>query len=345
MQRKYAISSQESLKNALIISIIMKADNFNCVQFMKNIVSFSPRQHIGEIKTADFIDSFLRKKNVSFKVHKFKTKVPVERKAVLKTDGKSIPCKSVSLVSGRITNTFNILSSEKEINEFSKTPAIIFNPYCKGISCSVFFHNVPALAICRKDVKKIKKAKKIEGEVKIKPFSYAARNILVGNSKNPKNICFAHYDCLLTGAWDNAGSVAVLMATILSHPQTLKNTLFVFTANEELSYDTKPGYWCYGFRQFESKYFSLLKNAQKIIVVDGVGINKFKWFIDYNSLSQTILIKNLKKFQSKIFLLSNPFDEKAKSVYHSDLDTISNMKKKYLLQTINELNKKLFQPK
>ena len=209
----------------------------------------------------------------------------------------------------------------------------------------MFFHNVPALSICRKDVQKIKNAKKVEGEVKIKPGSYAARNILVGNSKNPKNICFAHYDCLLTGAWDNAGSVAVVMANILFYPNTLKNTLFVFTANEELSYDTKPGYWCYGFRQFESKYFSLMKNSKNIIVVDGVGIGQSYWMTEYKHLWSTILLKNLKRFQNKIFLLSTAFDKKSKGLYHGDLDDISHIKQKYLSQAIKKLNEKISQPK
>ncbi len=319
----------------------MKSPEFDCMSFIRKIVSFSPRQHIGEIKTADFIESFLKQKSIPFKVQRFKTKVPIEEKAILKADGKFIDCKSVCFVSGRITDKFNILSSVKEINEYTNTPAIIFNPYCKGISCAVFFHNVPALSVSYKDITKIKNAKIISGEVKIKPTSYTARNILVGNSKNPTNICFAHYDCILTGAWDNACSVAVLMANILLHPQTLKNTLFVFTANEELSYDKTPGYWCRGFRQFESKYLHLLKKVKNIIVVDGVGTSKSYWIKDYEHLWSTILIKNLKKFQHKIRRLGTTAHKAADAFYHSKLDDMSNIKKKYVLQASRILNKRI----
>ena len=318
----------------------MKKHNFDCMQFIKKIVDFSPRQYAGEIKTADFIENFLKERKIPFQVQLFKTKVPIEKKAVLKIDGKSINCKSVCFVSGRITKKVKILSSRRQIDEFSKTPAIIFNPDCKGISCAVFFHNVPAVSVSRKDISKIKNAKNIQGEVKIKPISYTARNILVGNTKNPRSICFAHYDSILTGAWDNAGSNAVLMANILWHPETLKNNLFVFTANEELSYDKKPGYWCRGFRFFENKYLHLLKNVQKIIVVDGVGTHKSYWMKEYKHLWPTILIKNLKKFQPRIIRLGTT-SKTADQFYHSELDNISNIKKKYILQTIEKLNKKV----
>ena len=316
-----------------------KIQEFNPIEFIEKIVSFSPRQYIGEIKTADFIEDFLQKRSIHFHVQKFKTKVPIEKEAFLKADGKVINCKSVSLVSGKIDTKRNITSSF-EADEYIKIPTITFNPYCEGISCGVFFYNAPAVSISRNDVARILKAKNINGFVKVKPMSYVARNILVGNTKNPKFICFAHYDSILTGTWDNAGGVATIMGNILLYPQVLKNTLYVFMANEELSYD-KPAYWCRGFRCFERAYLPLLNGAKKIIVIDGVGITPSYWMTEYVHFRSTILIKNLEKFQSKILRLGASTSKVAKEIYHSELDVSEGIKKEYILQTIKMLHEKI----
>ncbi|MDR2190436.1 MAG: hypothetical protein LBP53_04540 [Candidatus Peribacteria bacterium] len=129
-------------------------------------------------------------------MQKFKTTIPLEKKAILKADGKNIPCKSVCFHSGNITSKVTICSSLSEIPNFDKiqSPIIVFNPYCEQISRQIFFLNAPAIAIKYRDVNKVLVAKRIEGKVVIEPTTYTARNILVGNTKNPKNICFAHYD-------------------------------------------------------------------------------------------------------------------------------------------------------
>ncbi len=320
-----------------------KKSTFDPIQFITHIVSFSPRQHEGEMKTADFLQGFLQDRNIPFYAQKFTTTVPVQIKASLKADGEEIPCRSVSLVSGDIDNKNQLASSGGDIDEYTTTPTITFNPYCEVISCAVFFHNAPALAVARGNVDKILRAKKIQGTVQVKPTKYIARNILVGNTVNPKTICFAHYDCILTGAWDNAGGVASMMGAILSAPQSLQDTLFVFTANEELSYDKKPAYWCRGFRQFEKKYLSLLERAEKIIVVDGVGISPSYWMTEYRHLESTILINNLKKLLPKTMRLGASTSKVASAIYHSEADTPSGIKSKYILQTIKQLTEKILE--
>jgi len=314
---------------------------FNFIEFIKKVVSFSPRQGQGEIDTADFLENFLRERNVSFKIQKFKTTIPIEKQASLKVDGKKIKCQSISLVSGKISNKNNILSSFGEVDEYTKLPTITYNPYAQEITRGVFFQNAPAIAISREDVDAVLKAKNIRGFVKVNPEKHTARNILVGNTKNPRYICLAHYDSLSAGAWDNAGGVAVIMGNILIYPQAIKSTLFVFVANEELSYDKIPGYWCRGFRCFEKTNMSLLKRANKIIVVDGVGISPSYWMSKYEHLQSTILFKNLDKFKSKIIRLGAKTDQVAKEIYHNESDIASIIKKKYILQTIKELHKKI----
>ncbi len=277
----------------------MSITTFDHIDFIRRIIRFSPRQHFGEIKTADFLETFLQEQNISFSTHKFKTTVPVEKLAILTADGKRIPCKSTCFVSGRIPDKNNVISSISDIEEDQIPYNINFNPYCRGISCASFYHH-PAIAIANKNIEKILKAKEVKGLVDIQPTIYVARNVLVGNRKNPAIICFAHYDSILTGAWDNASGVAILMANILLHPETLENTLYVFIANEEVSYDKKPAYWCRGFRRFESKYLALLQNAKRIIVVDGVGITPSYWMTKRENLTSTIYFNNLDKFMPKI---------------------------------------------
>ncbi|MBS3163102.1 M28 family peptidase [Candidatus Woesearchaeota archaeon] len=317
----------------------MKEVKFDSIQFIKRIIGFSQRQCIGEMKTADFLEDFLHKKKIPFFAQKFRTVVPVEKRAVLKADGKKIPCKSTCFVSGRILNKKVIINSLSEFNEKKSKYNINFNPHCSEISCASFYHQ-PAVSIAHKDLKRILKARKVRGLVKIKPTPYIARNILVGNIKNPVIVCFAHYDSILTGAWDNAAGVATMMANIILSQNTLKNTLYVFTANEELSYDKKPAYWCRGFRCFEEKYLDLLKKAKKIIVIDGVGIGPSHWSVKYENLKYTIWINHLKSLKSKMKRLGTKLKSSQK-IYHSKADDISRIKKRYLLQTIKKLNKEI----
>ncbi|MDR2190435.1 MAG: hypothetical protein LBP53_04535 [Candidatus Peribacteria bacterium] len=89
------------------------------------------------------------------------------------------------------------------------------------------------------------------------------------------------------------------MGTIFSNPNLLKETLFVFWANEEISYDRRPAYRCKGARMFEKKYLHLLVRAKKIIVIDGIGKGLAQW-VTSQELTSVFWINQLKELQHKI---------------------------------------------
>ena len=307
---------------------------FDYLSFIKNLISFSYRQLEGERKAADFIISFLNNQNIEYHLDYFWTKVPKIEKAILKVDKKEITCKGCSFVSGKIRDKDYLISSLIPSCFFLDKSNINFNPKCSSISLSNFYF-APALAVSRKDLDLILKSKEIEGEVKVRPVKYKARNILIGNFKKPRVISFAHYDSIEKGTIDNASGVTVMMGTILSQPDIIKDNLFVFSANEELSYD-RPTYWGYGFRAFEKKFFKIMKLAKKLIIIDCVGNSSPKIYRDENLIYLAFPIKNREKWKYKIEILSGKDIQKLMTVYHSDLDGLSEIKQKYLTQTIKK---------
>lgn len=305
--------------------------SFNQLQFIKKLLACSPRQLKGESRAGDIIAKTLALNNIPFIVQKFNVYVPKTELAKLIADGKKIDCMATSFVSGKIYGKEKIISSMYNFDvDEPDSPNINFNPYCIGLSC-VTHYFAPAITIHPKDILKIVKAKKISGEVKITKTIHESRNFLVGDIKNPKNIFFTHYDCLNLGAIDNASGVSVLMATCITKPDILENNLVVFAGAEELSYD-KPTYWAHGYREFEKKYFSLMKYAKKIICVDSVGADVPKISHDPQFLHQAFPIANAKKFKKKIIGIFGDI-QKLLPVYHSDLDTIHNLHVKYLQKT------------
>jgi len=137
---------------------------------------------------------------------------------------------------------------------------------------------------------------------------------------------FAHYDSINLGATDNASGVAVLMSLIVDNAATLKDVLYVFAGNEELSYDN-PTYWGHGYRAFEDKYIDLLNKAKEILVVDCVGNGKTIIYDDENSKYLAFPIKNIKSLSGKTKIISASF-KKLMRVYHSDGDSIEELNQK-----------------
>ena len=308
---------------------------FNQIEFIRELLKFSPRQLEGEIKAANFIKSTLEKNKIEYNEQIFTTYIPQEKEAILLADGKKVPCQSCSYVSGTIEGKDSLLSSLIPSRFFLEKPNINFNPACpETISCSNFYF-APALAIPRDEVKNILKAKKVKGKVVVKKVKHKAVNILVGNTKNPKTICLAHYDSLFIGAIDNASGVSVIMDAILTKPDTLINTLYVFSANEELSYD-KPTYWGHGFRAFEEKFLGVMKKAKKIVVIDSLGNGPTQVTQDENLVYLGFPVKNLDILKSKIFSMSGDF-EHLMSVYHSDADDMRGLKQNYLKESTKKL--------
>lgn len=308
--------------------------DFNILKFIRDLLKFSPRQGINEIKTADFIIDVLKNNNIPFLIQSFKTTIPLIENSKLVVDGRQLPCEGCSFVGGEIKDKDSLVSSLISSQLLKDKANINFNPKCPGISRSNFYFQ-PALSIKRNDVKKIIQAKTIKGSLKVTPQPFILRNILVGNIKNPANIIFAHFDSIATGATDNASGVAAITQTILRAPQKLKKSLFVFSGNEELSYDF-PVYWGHGFREFEKKYYKLMSLAKKIFVVDCVGNGLTVIDQDLQIMPLAFPIKNITKWQKKIYLVSGNI-EKLMSVYHSSLDGLDQLQEKWLRRSAQKL--------
>lgn len=316
----------------------MSKKYFTTLAFIKKLLTFSPRQFEGETKTAEYIMSVLDSYNILYKLQYFTVKLPYIKKANLYIDGKPAKAEGCCFVSGNINNKDKIISSLLSSRICQNDANINFNPKCPKISKSNHYF-APALSVTHKTLAAILKAKKIIGRVVIRPIQHKSVNILVGNFKNPKYICFAHYDSIKKGAIDNASGVAIMMEVLLTKPETLKNTLYNFSANEELSYD-RPIYYGHGYRVFEKKYHKQLTLAKKIIIIECVGNGKPIFLKSYNILKMGFPIVNLKKWQKKIKILTANF-EHLMTVYHSDLDDGRGIKSLYLNQAREALLKEI----
>lgn len=302
---------------------------FNNLQFIKNLLKFSPRQLENETKTANFLMSYLDQQTIPYQQHKFIVKIPHLKKAILKVDGKILKCDGCSMIGGKIVDKDKILSSLISSAICQNDPNINFNPKCSTISNSNYYF-APAISVNHNVLNKIVKARKVLGEVEVKQVKYKAINILVGNSINPKTICFAHYDSIKKGAIDNASGVSVMLNAILEKKEYLKNILYVFSANEELSYD-KPIYWGHGFRVFEKRYFKQMNGTDKIVAIDCVGNGKTKILKDEKIIKLGFPIRNINKWKNKIVLVTGDF-EHLMAVYHSDIDDGRGLLEKYLYE-------------
>ncbi|MFH0906059.1 MAG: M28 family peptidase [archaeon] len=312
---------------------------FDIIKFTKKICSFSPRLGKNENKTAKFIKHTLKENQINYSIQKFKSQIPISKKAFLKADNEIIECKNTSFVSGKIKDKDNLINSYSITDNSKIKYNINYNPYSKAIS-TVLFYNYPSVAVRYSDLKKIKNANRVFGYVKVKKESYISENILVGNKVNPKYLVFAHYDCHgKTGAIDNASGVSLIMHTIINNKHLLSTVLFVFAGSEEISYD-KYDYSCLGFRKFEDKYFSLINNSKYIFILDGVGNSFPKLANKLSLLKDVFLIKSLDKLKNKVYWMHGDIN-KIKKINHSDIDTIDKLDKKYLILSSNLLINKL----
>jgi hypothetical protein len=302
--------------------------NFNYMDLIERLVSFSPRQFEGEDRAAEFIKSLLKKNKISFKLQGYSLKIPKIKAAKLRADGKEFACAGCSFVGGKIGGKEIIISSLTSSLPFSQVPNINFNPLCTSISRSNHYF-APSLAVAPTDIKKIIDAKSVSGMVEVEAKSKKSVNILVGNCHNPKNICFAHYDSIGPGAADDASGVALLLGEVLCRKETLENTLYVFVGNEELSYD-RPVYWGHGYRAFESKFSRLFRRAEKIIIVECLGLSRSLVSRDSKLIPMAFPVKGVNGLKSRIYLLTGEDYSKLMSIYHSDLDDGGMIKKGFL---------------
>lgn len=304
---------------------------FNILTFIENLISFGERQGIQESKAAEFIMQMLKDYGVNYVIHNFTTQIPLIEKAILLADGEKIECKGVSFVSGVIKDKESIISSLIPSRFFIEHSNINFNPKAENISKTNYYF-APAIAINRVDISRVLKADEITGEVCVKTQNHNSVNILVGNNINPKKIIFAHYDSVETGATDNASGVGVLMDLIIKNPESLDENLFVFSGNEELSYD-KPTYWGHGFRAFEDSYQNQIEGTKDIIVVDCVGNGKTNSYHDDNLKYLAFPILGIDKQKNKISVVCGDMDKLMK-VYHSTSDDMSQVDKTFLDEAV-----------
>ncbi|MCX6715458.1 MAG: M28 family peptidase [Candidatus Taylorbacteria bacterium] len=131
---------------------------------------------------------------------------------------------------------------------------------------------------------------------------------------------FSHYDSLGPGAIDNASGTAVALDIAIQFNRQGRSgsVLFVFDGNEEISYDY-PTYWGHGYREFEKKYFNLLKKTERIIVVDCVGQGTSTMIRDPHIINLAFPLENISVLKEKVAILSGDIDQ-LMSVYHSELD-------------------------
>lgn len=293
----------------------------NIKDLANQLVQLSPRFAQGEEKTAEFIFQLLKQSNVDYIDQEFETSVPVSKKAELIVDGYVIDCRNVGMTSGKFKNKDAIISSLFwGDNDFYYPQNINFNPYCKNTVSMAMFYKNAALAIKRSDVQTVIESKTISGETVVEPYPFTGHNFLVGNTKNPNNIIFTHYDCWESGAIDNASGTAVLLHIAINNKEYLQNNLLVIAGNEEISME-EPIYWGKGYRAFQSKYESILQKAQKIICIDCVGYSEHEWITDPSHIVLGLPLDNFDTLAKRASMLSGDF-YKMLEIYHSNDDTI-----------------------
>jgi len=297
------------------------------LNIVKQLVSVAPRYGINEIKAVQIICQLLENNHIVYEKQMFNSAVPQILEAKLQADGKEIPCIGSSLVSGEIKDGSYLISSLGYVGE--KHPYnICYSPITDEISVVDIHRDEPSVTISRKDIIKIVMASKVNGYVKVKKTEFETANILIGNTINPDNLIFAHFDSIIgNGAMDNAAAVAVVLQTILENQTLLNNNLFILAGNEEVSYDnykTKSGF---GFRVFESKYQKLLKNCKQVVVLDGVGIGKSQ-LVQFG-LDWVLQVRCLDQIKNKVWWLQND-QRKVLQYFHTKADTIENLKLTYL---------------
>lgn len=316
----------------------------NMMNIVREIIAFSPRQLENEHKTAQYIMDFLEHNNISFITEEYNVDIPLVEEANLEADGISVPCEGSSMVSGDICGKDHIVSSLLFDVDTGGQSLINFNPQCSSISLPVFYE-MPALAVSHDALQKILAAKDVRGSVRVSHITHRSINILVGNKIDPQKICFTHYDSIKTGAIDNASGVAVMMELVKTKRDSLKNTLYVFAANEELSCDGKV-YWGNGYREFEKKHHEIMAHATQIVAVDSVGNGPAEKIIDPNLLHLGFPIVHIDEWKNKITFIAGDFAH-LMTVYHSNDDDGRGMTEEYLqhayaviCETLQLLNKR-----
>ncbi|MCK9578014.1 M28 family metallopeptidase [bacterium] len=312
--------------------------NFNQIEFIKKLISFGERQGKAENDAADFITNFLTERNIKYFLHNFNTFIPDIKNSSLIVDGEKIDCYATSFVSGEFAGNGDIVSSLIPSRYLLDYSNINFNPVCSKISRSNHYF-APSIAVSKNDLSKVMNGTDVKVKVDVEKKEYYSKNILVGNTKNPNNIIFAHYDSVSIGATDNASGVSVIMDTIINSEELLEDNLFIFSGNEELSYD-RPFYWGHGFRAFEKDYVGIMRSADSLFVVDCVGNGKPVITDDLHICRLAFPIAFIDELAGKTRIMHADMNKLFK-VYHSELDDISQLDNNHLDEASDLLVKEL----
>lgn len=307
-------------------------------KIIKDLYLLGERQFGKETAARVIIQKKLAQHNIPYSLEKFVTYVPRFQSAKLTVDDKAIPCAPASFVSGKITQPNHLISSLTSSQNFLRVENINFNPLCVSISRSNHYF-APSLAIPRRYVSRLFGAQKVRGKVVVRKQQHNSANVLVGNISTPRYIVFSHYDSIYGGAVDNASGTALSLYLLIQQPTFLKNTLFVFAGNEELSYDA-PIYWGHGYREFEKKHDSILRNVKKIFVLDCVGYSKTFFVSDYHTVVLGFPVKCLPEIAKKTYLVIGDY-QKMMKFYHSDLDKPHLIDDRELERLVRKLTKML----
>lgn len=299
------------------------------LQIIEQLHQFSPRLLANQRQAAEYIKSIFKDCSIDYLVEEFSTFTPNFSEYSLKVDGKNVECRPTSLVSGVIGRDCYIVDSQNDYADYDK-PNINYNGKSDCISRSSHYP-VPSLAISRRDVEKVRKAKIIEGMVKVEKIPHISQNIILGNLENPTNLVFTHFDSLEGGAMDNASGTAATIMTILAHPEFLNNNLFVLSSDEELSFE-EPTYWGKGYREFQNNHTSLFDTASKIYIIDGLGLTKAS--VHKQEIEEFFPIIDIEKYVYKTFAVSCDILPQW-SVYHSSEDTPEKLIPAYLEQSLS----------
>ena len=286
-------------------------------RFITALWRLGERQFGQETRARRMIEERLRHQSTPYAGEEFLTYIPRVQRAELRLDGRPASCAATSFVSGAIKTPNHLISSLTSSQNFIRTENINFNPLCRDISRSNHYF-APSLAVPRDVVPKILRARRISGNVRVRKTLHRSANILVGNRVNPRSLVFSHYDSLYGGAVDNASGTALALCIAARYPHALKDTLFIFAGNEELSYDA-PVYWGHGYRVFEERHPRLLDKAKNILILDCIGFGKTFFVSDEKIVRLGFPVRRLSKIIRKTRLVIGDM-QKMMSFYHSDLD-------------------------
>jgi Peptidase family M28 len=310
----------------------------DAIKMVEQLCAMGMRQGKTTIQAGRYIEGLLKTAKIPFKIEHLEAVLPNLKSGKLIADNIAMPCKPTSFVSGSFKGNSALVSSLISSRYLIDVPNINFNPLSKGISRSNFYF-APSVAIRKKDIAKVADSDDIFVSVRVARERYQLSQLLVGNTKSPSTIVFAHFDSIDAGAIDNASGVAVCLSCIMRKPELLESTLVVFDPHEELSYDF-PTYWGKGFRIFEERHPSLLKKAVSLIVVDSVGNGKPHAIRDKKILRLAFPIRNLDLYASKIISIGGDI-EGLMRVYHSDDDAPDRISERFLTATESMLERLL----